>query len=35
VHLGRTTQVWHIDLRNDAQELICVSRLTLAVLAPK
>ncbi|HEX7890890.1 MAG TPA: hotdog fold thioesterase [Ramlibacter sp.] len=35
VHIGRSTQVWHIDMRNDAGELTCVSRLTLAVLAPK
>ena len=35
VHVGRTTQVWQIDLRNDAGELTCVSRITMAVLAPK
>ena len=35
VHIGRSTQVWHIDLRNDAGELTCVSRITMAVLAPK
>jgi uncharacterized protein (TIGR00369 family) len=35
VHIGRTTQVWQIDLRNDANELTCVSRLTMAMLAPK
>lgn len=35
VHIGRTTQVWHIELRNDAGELTCVSRITMAVLAPK
>jgi uncharacterized protein (TIGR00369 family) len=35
VHLGRTTQVWQIDLSNDAGELTCVSRITMAVLAPK
>ena len=34
VHRGRTTQVWVIDLTNDAGELVCVSRITLAVLAP-
>ena len=32
VHVGRSTQVWAIELRNDAGELTCVSRLTLAVL---
>ncbi len=35
VHIGRTTQVWAIELRNDAGELTCVSRITMAVLAPK
>ena len=35
VHLGRSTQVWHIEMRNDAGDLTCVSRLTMAVLAPK
>lgn len=34
VHIGRTTQVWQIDLRNDAGQLTCVARLTMAVLAP-
>ena len=35
VHIGRTTQVWQIDMHNDAGELTCVSRLTMAVLAPR
>jgi len=35
VHIGRTTQVWQIDMRNDTGELTCVSRITMAVLAPK
>ncbi len=34
VHRGRTTQVWQIDLHNDAGELTCVSRITMAVLTP-
>lgn len=32
VHVGRTTQVWQIDMTNDAGELTCVSRITMAVL---
>jgi len=32
VHLGRSTQVWHIDITNEDGELTCVSRLTLAML---
>jgi len=35
VHVGRSTQVWQIDLTNDAGELTCVSRITMAVLAPR
>ena len=35
VHIGRTTQVWQIDLRNDFGELSCVSRITMAVLSPR
>lgn len=35
IHLGRTTQVWQIDLHNDAGELTCVSRITMAILAPR
>ena len=35
VHLGRSTQVWQIEMHNDAGELICVSRITMAILAPR
>jgi uncharacterized protein (TIGR00369 family) len=35
VHMGRTTQVWQIDMQNNAGELTCVSRITMAVLTPK
>lgn len=36
VHVGRTSQVWTVDIRDEAGKLICVSRLTLAVVpAPK
>lgn len=35
VHIGRSTQVWQIDLTNDAGELTCVSRITMAVLQAK
>ena len=31
VHLGRTTQVWEIKIRDEAGRMVCVSRLTLAV----
>nr|WP_315427099.1 hotdog fold thioesterase [uncultured Albidiferax sp.] len=32
VHIGRTTQVWQIDLVDDAGKMTCVSRITMAVL---
>ena len=35
VHIGRTTHVWQIDMRNDAGELTCVSRLTVSILMPR
>lgn len=33
VHLGRTTQVWEIRIEDDTGRLVCISRLTMAVLA--
>jgi uncharacterized protein (TIGR00369 family) len=33
VHIGRSTQVWAIELSNEAGELTCVSRITMAMLA--
>jgi 1,4-dihydroxy-2-naphthoyl-CoA hydrolase len=35
VHRGRSTQVWQIELTNEAGELTCVSRITMAVLQPR
>ena len=35
VHIGRTTQVWQIDMVNDEGQPTCVSRITMAVLAPR
>ena len=32
-HLGRTTQVWGIEIRDETDHLISVTRLTMAVLA--
>jgi uncharacterized protein (TIGR00369 family) len=34
IHMGRTTHVWQIDLTNDAGQLTCVSRITMAILPP-
>jgi uncharacterized protein (TIGR00369 family) len=35
VHLGRSTQVWQVDLHDDAGKRVCTSRLTMAVLNPQ
>jgi 1,4-dihydroxy-2-naphthoyl-CoA hydrolase len=32
LHIGRTSQIWEIDIRNEHQKRICVSRCTLAVI---
>jgi 1,4-dihydroxy-2-naphthoyl-CoA hydrolase len=34
LHRGKTTQVWQIMIRDEQQRLVCVSRLTVAVLNP-
>lgn len=33
IHLGRTTQIWHIDIFNEEGKQSCVSRMTAAVVA--
>lgn len=33
VHVGRSTQVWAIDIADEAGKPVCVSRLTLSVLS--
>lgn len=35
IHRGRTTHVWQIELHNEAGEMTCISRITMAILAPK
>src|SRR6478752_1432523 len=35
VHIGRTTQVWQIDLHDDQGRPTCASRITMAILAPR
>jgi 1,4-dihydroxy-2-naphthoyl-CoA hydrolase len=32
VHLGGRTHVWGIDIVNEANKLVCVSRITMAVI---
>ena len=35
VHIGRSTQVWQIEMTDDAGKLTCVSRITMAILGPR
>jgi 1,4-dihydroxy-2-naphthoyl-CoA hydrolase len=32
LHLGKSTQIWQIEINNESGELVCISRLTLAVI---
>jgi 1,4-dihydroxy-2-naphthoyl-CoA hydrolase len=32
IHIGRRTQVWEIHITDEADKLVCVSRLTMAVI---
>jgi 1,4-dihydroxy-2-naphthoyl-CoA hydrolase len=32
VHIGKATQVWEIHIYDEAEKLVCISRLTLAVI---
>jgi 1,4-dihydroxy-2-naphthoyl-CoA hydrolase len=35
LHIGKKTQVWEIRITNEKDELVCMSRITLAVLDKK
>ncbi|HVG12221.1 MAG TPA: hotdog fold thioesterase [Flavisolibacter sp.] len=35
LHLGSSTQVWSIEMFDDAERLTCISRITMAVLDRK
>ena len=35
VHLGKSTQVWEIKIRDEEENLICISRLTVAIVDKK
>lgn len=35
VHIGATTQVWSIEIKDERGSLVCLSRLTMAVLQRK
>jgi 1,4-dihydroxy-2-naphthoyl-CoA hydrolase len=32
VHIGKKTHVWEIRITNEKQELVCISRITMAVI---
>jgi 1,4-dihydroxy-2-naphthoyl-CoA hydrolase len=32
LHIGRTTQVWEIRIENEEGALVCISRITMAVI---
>ncbi|MEO6285204.1 MAG: hotdog fold thioesterase [Dyadobacter sp.] len=32
IHLGRTTHIWDIKITNEQNKLVCVSRLTVAIV---
>lgn len=35
IHIGGKTQLWEIRITNEANELVCISRITMAVLDKK
>jgi 1,4-dihydroxy-2-naphthoyl-CoA hydrolase len=35
IHLGKSTQVWSIEIKNDQDQLVAISRITMAVLDRK
>lgn len=35
VHVGSTTQVWNIEIKNEQGKLTCVSRITMAAVKKK
>jgi 1,4-dihydroxy-2-naphthoyl-CoA hydrolase len=32
IHIGRSTHVWEINIVDDQQRIVCVSRITMAIL---
>ena len=32
IHVGRSTQIWQTEIRNDAGKLVCTSKLTVAII---
>jgi 1,4-dihydroxy-2-naphthoyl-CoA hydrolase len=32
IHKGRTTQVWNIEIKDENEKMVCISRCTLAIV---
>ncbi len=35
IHMGKSTQVWGIEIKNDNNQLVAISRITMAILPNK
>jgi 1,4-dihydroxy-2-naphthoyl-CoA hydrolase len=35
IHIGKKTHVWEIRITNEQQELVCISRITMAIIDKK
>lgn len=35
IHMGKKTHIWEIKITNDKEQLVCISRLTVAVIDKK
>jgi 1,4-dihydroxy-2-naphthoyl-CoA hydrolase len=35
LHVGRTTHVWEIKITNEEGKLVCISRITIAIISEK
>jgi len=35
IHIGKKTHVWEIRITNEQQELVCISRITMAIIDRK
>lgn len=35
IHLGKRTQIWEIGITNEQEQLVCISRLTMAIIDRK
>jgi 1,4-dihydroxy-2-naphthoyl-CoA hydrolase len=35
IHIGKQTQIWQTTIRNEADELVCSSKLTVAIISKR